>query len=130
MDMLGHHHVPDEQELEAQPNGVHDFHKSIARSHRPEIRPAPIATKRNEVQIISSVESPQSVAFVFHRCRTSTSKPAPLQPKGCGTHHGAPVSSQESWPNDILRLVPTKECRQSMRHPPVALTSRLELEHK
>ena len=61
MNVLQHHDVAQQREIPSVPNFVQNHKKLITRSFRPQQRPAPVATARDEVQVAHSVAPFQTV---------------------------------------------------------------------
>jgi hypothetical protein len=78
VDVFRHDHVAEQPEFVPRTHLVEYFYKPIACASRTQEWAATVTTKRNEVEIASSVEALQRVA---HRSQTRTLE----NPQGCGT---------------------------------------------
>src|ERR1700681_896303 len=67
MDMLGHEHVPNQCKSVPGTNLIQNLYEAVARTDGFEIRPPPIATEGDEMQVARSIKSPQRIAFRFFR---------------------------------------------------------------
>src|ERR1700730_12350756 len=86
MDMLGHEHVPKQCESVPGTNLIQNLYEAVARTDGSEIRPPPIATEGDEMQVARSIKSPQRIAFRFFHANPKAIS-APLKPKGAPPAH-------------------------------------------
>ena len=89
MDMLGHEHVPNQCKSVPGTNLIQNLYEAVARTDGSEIRPPPIATEGDEMQVARSIKSPQRIAFrFFHADRQVNIRT--LRTEGCGTRPHPP----------------------------------------
>src|ERR1700682_1438599 len=89
MDMLGHEHVPNQCKSVPGTNLIQNLYEAVARTDGSEIRPPPIATEGDEMQVARSIKSPQRIAFrLFHARQVNIRT---LKTEGCGTRPHPPA---------------------------------------
>ena len=76
MNVLRHHHIPDDYEPIASPHFIKNDQKSIPRPHRPQKRQPPITTERNEMQLRSPIAP---LKILRHRSKSTPSHPSQIQ---------------------------------------------------
>src|SRR5882762_1672332 len=91
MHVFRHHHVSDYPEFVSRTHLVKYFYESIARFSCSQKGPAPVTTKRHEMDMAPAVNSSQRIS---HHVKTRT-----LKLEGCGTQNLYPL---RIVPDDIL----------------------------
>lgn len=117
MHMLRHHHIPKQLEPVPRTNLPEYLYKLIACASRPQVWPAPVTTKRDEVQIAAPVISLQRIAHGTDFSLRKSQNPHPYKPKGA-----APsvllAANKGPCVNDILPPWPMNQESQEFSAPP------------
>src|ERR1700721_3097408 len=95
MNVLRHHHIPNDYETIAPPHFIENHQKRIPRPHRPQKRPTPKTTERSEMQLPSPIAA---LEILRHRKQVN-----PIPPFANPAKDGAPARTKTELRSNLSK---------------------------